>query len=113
MINKLDLFHVKKEIMMKGYTSFFTQTTKCEKNDKDTIKKFKMEKHYDTRIATIELQKELKKHNNIYIIQLDIKKCFGTINHTLIKSIIDKYVQHNQTQKFLIKSYDNNELGIY
>ncbi|KAJ5076629.1 RNA-directed DNA polymerase from transposon x-element-like protein-related [Anaeramoeba ignava] len=72
-------------------------------------KQFGFRKYYDTRIATIELQKELKKHNSAYIIQLDIKKCFDTIDHTLIKTVIDKYAQHIQTKKFLIKYYNNND----
>ena len=85
--------------------------------DKIDKRQFGFRKLYDTRIAVLNF---LEKHNNlskkfndVFIVTIDIQKCFDSVPHELIRICCKKFIEILETQQFICNYYKGNGRGIY
>ncbi|KAJ3442025.1 nuclear intron maturase 1 -related [Anaeramoeba flamelloides] len=82
-------------------------------------RQFGFKKKLDTRIAVLNLLNEYQKiknkfkKENIYIVTIDIQKCFDSIHHSLIYYSIKKIIKNEIIKKYLLAYYSKEGIGVY
>ncbi|KAJ6231439.1 nuclear intron maturase 1 [Anaeramoeba flamelloides] len=83
-----------------------------------TKKQFGFRKSLGTRIAVLNFFYEFNKNtisttSKYWTVTIDIAKCFDTINHTLLRLAIRKFLQESNIANFLVAYYSNKQPGVY
>ncbi|KAJ6254391.1 nuclear intron maturase 1 [Anaeramoeba flamelloides] len=79
---------------------------------------FGFKKKLDTRIAVLNLLNEYQKlknkfkKENIYIVTIDIQKCFDSIHHSLIYYSIKKFIKNEIIVEYLLAYYSKEGIGV-
>ena len=85
--------------------------------EKITNKQYGFRKGLDTRIAVmnfLKVYKNARKTNkNMFMVTIDIAKCFDTVSHQILQLVINKFIENNKIRNFLKQYYDEQGYGVY
>ena len=67
----------------------------------------------ETVMAVKEVLNEIEKMNKWTILTLDIRKCYDSIQHELIRVVLMHFLKDGIIRELLLRYYNKDRLGIY